>query len=506
MEFAYRERDKVFKVRGLIRFFMTIGYVAAVLFVTTIEAGAYLDRAKAGAREQYDEESVAAIRDMTFDDVAVKDDNDRYKAFVSYVNPVGSEARDINDTAGSGEKNNNEKTKGMGAGEAADDTVSGNDEVSIGEDPGNIEDIDVEGQNDSEASDNAGQESIGKKRKSSDFFKKWLSVCEQFMASFNTNYYAPHESYEKTLKINQADKKCIEESIYVFSEIKITCLGDSLTAASNLEDEENYEQYSYPSVLKELLGAKEVYNLGIGGSSIGRYWADPFVERYTEIPEDTDIIIVMGGYNDGFCVTKDMFGSLDNRAHNTFCGDMDELLKGIKERYPDTAVFVVTPMSNVLHGALMTQNENLVPQEEYVKVMGTLAEEYGFEFVDLYSTGFLDSYDEDVAREFFTDNTHGNAAGYKMLAEHIASEIIKYYDRCLSGKNNGYFMQNEINESNDSEAVDEGVEKNVGEAAYENFKEDLSSVMSEPVEDNADNVEGEAVDDNSGGTNGENAN
>ena len=46
------------------------------------------------------------------------------------------------------------------------------------------------------------------------------------------------------------------------------------------------------------------------GSSIGRYWADAFVDRYENIPKDTDIILVMGGTNDEFCASLVEFGNL----------------------------------------------------------------------------------------------------------------------------------------------------------------------------------------------------
>ena len=35
------------------------------------------------------------------------------------------------------------------------------------------------------------------------------------------------------------------------------------------------------------LNAKEVYNFGIGGSTIGDYWTDPMCIRYIEIPKDS---------------------------------------------------------------------------------------------------------------------------------------------------------------------------------------------------------------------------
>ena len=68
-------------------------------------------------------------------------------------------------------------------------------------------------------------------------------------------------------------------------------------------------------------------NLGIGGSSIGRYWDHAFVDRYQEIPADTDLIIVMGGTNDGFCLTNEDLGTFEERRERTFIGDLDELMR-----------------------------------------------------------------------------------------------------------------------------------------------------------------------------------
>ena len=105
-------------------------------------------------------------------------------------------------------------------------------------------------------------------------FDEWRYIYEQPEMSLEERKEL-RTSYQETLEVNQADRERIAENQYDFSEMKIACLGDSITAAANLEGEENYEQYAYPAKLQELLGAKEVYNLGIGGSSIGRYWAAP---------------------------------------------------------------------------------------------------------------------------------------------------------------------------------------------------------------------------------------
>lgn len=235
-------------------------------------------------------------------------------------------------------------------------------------------------------------------------------------------------SLEETLEVNQEDQIRIAESKIDFSGKKIACLGDSITAASNLDSEEDYQQYSYPANLKEVLGAEEVYNLGIGGSSIGRYWADAFVDRYRDIPEDVDIIIVMGGTNDGFCVSDKEFGSLEERAYRTFCGDLDELMGGLRENYPDADIFFATPLPNILQDYLMSERDYLLPQKNFVDVILTLAQEYDYGIIDLYNSNLLDSHDVNIVADYMPDGVHGNHEGYRILAEHFAAELVKYYE------------------------------------------------------------------------------
>lgn len=231
-------------------------------------------------------------------------------------------------------------------------------------------------------------------------------------------------SYENTMKINRQDKKIIADSEVDFSDCKITCLGDSITAASNLDTIENYQSMSYPSQLGEILDAEEVVNLGIGGSSIGRYWENAFVDRYQEIPEDTDVILVMGGTNDGFCASEKELGSLEKREKDTFTGDLDELLFGLQKDYPDAQIVLITPLPNVLHDLLRKSRDYLLPQSAFVRVMKQLGEEHGIPVIDLYNSNFLDTHDAAVIHALMPDGVHGNETGYRMLAQHIAAQLI----------------------------------------------------------------------------------
>ena len=235
-------------------------------------------------------------------------------------------------------------------------------------------------------------------------------------------------SHKQTMLANEQDRKTISGNDIDFSEIKIACLGDSITQAVNLDTLDHYQELAWPHILKEALGAREVVNLGIGGSSIGRYWADAFVDRYTEIPEDTDLIFVMGGTNDGFCASFVEFGNPVDRAPRTFWGDLDELMDGLKEDYPEAEVIFLTPLPNSLHDYLKAERKYLMPQEEFSDVIITLAEEHDMEVFDLYNSNILDGHDKDNILHLMPDGVHPNAEGYRILGEHVAAELIRLLD------------------------------------------------------------------------------
>ncbi len=234
-------------------------------------------------------------------------------------------------------------------------------------------------------------------------------------------------SYAETLHANERDLRIIQESTVDFSDVRIAFLGDSITEAINLDKYENYRELSYPAVVGRALNAEAVYNLGIGGSSIGRYWDKAFVDRYQEIPEDTDLILIMGGTNDGFCADLVDFGTEGERKPRTFWGDLDELMRGLRENYSHAEVIFLTPLPNNLHDLLKKDHPYLIAQEQYAKVIRQLAEEYGFTLIDLYNSNILDAHDKDVAIRFMPDGVHPNERGYQILGEHVAAELIRIF-------------------------------------------------------------------------------
>lgn len=235
-------------------------------------------------------------------------------------------------------------------------------------------------------------------------------------------------SYEETILQSRQDRQTIAQATVDLSGLKIACLGDSITEAANLSSMEDYRQYSYPTKLGEILGTQNVTNLGIGGSSIGRYWDHAFVDRYQEIPADTDLIIVMGGTNDGFCLTSEDLGTFEERRERTFIGDLDELMRGLKENYPEAKIIFATPLPNVLHDMLRKERDYLLPQAVLAEDIKALASEYDYPVIDLYNSNILDSHDAAVIYNYMPDGVHCNEQGYELLAEHFAAELLRMYE------------------------------------------------------------------------------
>ena len=229
-------------------------------------------------------------------------------------------------------------------------------------------------------------------------------------------------------------KKVIENSTIDFSDVKITILGDSITTASNLSDEEK-AKYAYPVILQEILGCKEIVNLGIGGSSVCREGAYAMVERFSEIPKDTDILIIFGGSNDCLFENKWQFGFIEydkRMTKSTFCGDLDEMASAIEWSYRDhneenyVKFIYVNPPSTVLNDGVYAMNpENMVHQRTFAEAINAIVPAYEFEVIDLYNNNILNSHDLNVNQQFVPDGIHMSPEGYRILAEHIASQIIQ---------------------------------------------------------------------------------
>lgn len=348
----------------------------------------------------------------------------------------GKSDRDGSDKepSGSGKSDQEEPDKESSGSRGAERDVSGNEaghDISANDESGNGLSGDGISGNDISGNTTSGNTTSGNTVSGSDIVLRKGKNESRLPDPFGKKQYTLEQrqevrsSHTETLLVSEQDKRTISENNIDFSDIKITCLGDSITQAVNLDSIENYQELAYPHVLQEALDAGQVYNLGIGGSSIGRYWADAFVDRYQDIPEDSDIILVMGGTNDGFCASLVEFGNSAERKKRTFWGDLDELMDGLIEDYPHAEVIFMTPLPNSLQDYLKTQHPYLISQDKFAEVTRELAAEHGMEVIDLYNSNILDGHDKDNVLHFMPDGVHPNADGYEILGEHVAADLIR---------------------------------------------------------------------------------
>ena len=203
---------------------------------------------------------------------------------------------------------------------------------------------------------------------------------------------------------------------------KIAFLGDSITRGAYLADESD----CYADRVKRAFQWEAFVNHSVPGSRIGAYIGpDPkhssFLERYPDMPDDMDIVVVFGGTNDFGIGNAPMGNSWDEKPE-TFCGAVNLLLRGLKVKYPRAIKIVVTPLhrkneyvANEFSGAVL---------DEYVKILCEKAEENGFYIFDLRSANSLSPCEEYYKELIIEDGIHPNEKAHEL----IAKEFIQYLE------------------------------------------------------------------------------
>ena len=179
-----------------------------------------------------------------------------------------------------------------------------------------------------------------------------------------------------------ADSSTLENN--PFSDLTMVCLGDSITMGSEIE-------VPYSELVKDSLGLKSVYNYGVGWSTIGlledctchanisyEYDHHPYVYRYNKM-QDADIVAVMGGNNDwGIGIPV---GDIHDADETTFCGALNKLIAGLKEKYPDSYIFFMT-LFNYVPDRI---NKDGVSWIEYNNAIRAVCAKEGIDVFDVYN-------------------------------------------------------------------------------------------------------------------------
>lgn len=221
-------------------------------------------------------------------------------------------------------------------------------------------------------------------------------------------------SYAQTTQITAFSNHVLEQYRTDLSELRVACIGDSLTSGVG--------QGNYPDMMKPLLGTLHIQNCGVGGSSICATGHRPMADRYREIPEDSDVIVVCGGINDSFEVTESRFGEAGTAQ--TFCGDLNRLLTGLQTDYPDAKIFFYIPPPSYEFTRVKQNNPALLTQERFRAEILRQCNSLGIDVIDAYSLNFMNPFDEQVRQLLYRDHTHPNMTGNQLMAGFIAARIM----------------------------------------------------------------------------------
>ena len=206
---------------------------------------------------------------------------------------------------------------------------------------------------------------------------------------------------------------------------KAVIIGDSITAgadgassgASSVPKESNL-----PNQLKDRLGLNEIINYGASGTTIAQTSGNDngmgglaFVNRFSNMDDDADLVIVFGGTNDyGSSYTVD-FGTPSDTEKTTFYGALNYLCNGLIEKYNGKTIVFMTP----LHRDIETANVKGKTLLDYVNAIKEVCQTFGIPVIDTYNISGFTPKNNSFKQAYLPDGLHPNEIGYKLLAERI---------------------------------------------------------------------------------------
>ena len=188
--------------------------------------------------------------------------------------------------------------------------------------------------------------------------------------------------------------------------VRVSCIGDSITAGFGLEDWDE----SYPNQLYYILGDRYVVNpnLGKSGAAVWRHSLLPYnsTKEYREAIEwCTDALVICLGANDTVYQINDSFCQ-------EFKDDYIALIRNLKSKMIDSKVFVckVLPMFG-------KENARFAASVPIInELIVSVAQACGATLVDL-NTPFASK------AGLFSDGLHPNEEGARIIAETVSTVL-----------------------------------------------------------------------------------
>lgn len=233
----------------------------------------------------------------------------------------------------------------------------------------------------------------------------------------NMHWNQKNETMAKTSKVHFNQDNTIE-SDKEEKEIKWVSYGDSITELNTWQ----------PKVAKTL-GYQHI-NRGVGSTRIsGNSFVAPESgvkkymmntdERIDKIPNDTELITVMGGSNDWSVGTP--IGEISDKTNETFFGAYQIMLDKIKKRIPDAQIIILLPPFRDQEGDMIIKGQKL---EDFRDATVEIAEEYDYPVINTMDAGINQSN----YTEYLMDVVHPNEAGGDKIADVVIGGLKEIND------------------------------------------------------------------------------
>lgn len=211
--------------------------------------------------------------------------------------------------------------------------------------------------------------------------------------------------------------------------LKINFLGDSITKGVGASGPDSL----YHAILKKETNLREAKNYGISGTRYALQKGTPerpkddfvdvnsFSERFDQMDDDADIVVVFGGTND-YGHGDAPLGGFDDRTPDTFYGACHYLFSGLVKKYLGKPIVIMTP----LHRVGETKNTGAVNKsrgygtlKEYVNIIREVAEFYSLPVLDLYASSGLQPEIPEIMEKYIPDGLHPNDNGHEVIARKL---------------------------------------------------------------------------------------
>ncbi len=186
----------------------------------------------------------------------------------------------------------------------------------------------------------------------------------------------------------------------------------------------------YHAVLKRRAGLAEARNYGISATRFALQKGTPerpkdgyvdvnsFSERYNEMADDADVVVVFGGTND-YGHGDAPIGSPEDRTPDSFFGACHYLFSGLIRKYPEARIVIMTPLHRLNERSPKGDGkaQDVASLYEYVGIIREVAEYYSLPVLDLFRLSGIQPEIEEMKTRYMPDGLHPSDAGNERIAE-----------------------------------------------------------------------------------------